>query len=255
MSNEQSTSKERTTHFGYQQVPVEEKSNKVAEVFHSVADQYDIMNDVMSGGIHRLWKKYTIETAGAKRGDIILDLAGGTGDLAAKFARIVGAEGKVVLSDINISMLENGRRRLTDMGIAGNVEYVLGDAQCLPFPDNQFDIITMAFGLRNVTDKDKALHSIFRVLKPGGKLLVLEFSKPVLPGLSAIYDQYSFKLLPLMGKLIANDADSYRYLAESIRMHPDQETLKGMMETAGFEQVSYHNMTGGVVALHKGFKF
>nr|WP_020396455.1 bifunctional demethylmenaquinone methyltransferase/2-methoxy-6-polyprenyl-1,4-benzoquinol methylase UbiE [Thiolinea disciformis] len=245
---------ERTTHFGYQQVPVQEKASRVAEVFHSVADKYDVMNDVMSFGIHRLWKRYTIEAAGAKRGQQILDLAGGTGDLAAKFARIVGVNGKVVLSDINGSMLENGRRRLTDEGIAGNVEYVQANAECLPFADNSFDIITMAFGLRNVTDKDSALRSIFRVLKPAGRLLVLEFSKPVIPGLAPIYDQYSFKFLPLMGKLIANDADSYRYLAESIRMHPDQETLKTMMETAGFERVSYDNLSGGIVALHKGFK-
>lgn len=245
---------ERTTHFGYQQVPVQEKASRVAEVFHSVADKYDVMNDVMSFGIHRLWKRYTIEAAGAKRGQQILDLAGGTGDLAAKFARIVGANGKVVLSDINGSMLENGRRRLTDEGIAGNVEYVQANAEYLPFADNSFDIITMAFGLRNVTDKDSALRSIFRVLKPAGRLLVLEFSKPVIPGLAPIYDQYSFKFLPLMGKLIANDADSYRYLAESIRMHPDQETLKTMMETAGFERVSYDNLSGGIVALHKGFK-
>ncbi|MEE9352295.1 MAG: bifunctional demethylmenaquinone methyltransferase/2-methoxy-6-polyprenyl-1,4-benzoquinol methylase UbiE [Thiotrichaceae bacterium] len=243
-----------TTHFGYKQVPVDEKSNKVADVFHSVADKYDIMNDLMSGGVHRLWKKYTIDTSGAKRGDTILDLAGGTGDLAAKFSRIVGSEGHVTLSDINASMLENGRRRLTDMGIVGNMDYVLADAQDLPFPDNHFDIVTMAFGLRNVTDKDKALRSIFRTLKPGGKLMVLEFSKPVLPGLGVIYDQYSFKLLPLMGKLIANDSESYRYLAESIRMHPDQETLKGMMDEAGFERTAYHNMTGGVVALHTGYK-
>jgi demethylmenaquinone methyltransferase/2-methoxy-6-polyprenyl-1,4-benzoquinol methylase len=246
--------KEQTTHFGYQQVPVTEKASKVAEVFHSVADKYDVMNDVMSMGIHRLWKRYTIASAGAKRGDQILDLAGGTGDLAAKFARIVGDQGKVVLSDINGSMLAEGRKRLIDMGIAGNVEYVQANAECLPFDDNSFDIITMAFGLRNVTDKDKALASMHRVLKPGGRLLVLEFSKPAAP-IVPFYDQYSFKFLPMMGKLIANDAESYRYLAESIRMHPDQETLKGMMENAGFERVTYKNMTGGIVALHKGFKF
>lgn len=246
--------KEQTTHFGYKQVPVNEKVNKVADVFHSVADKYDVMNDVMSMGVHRLWKRYTIASAGAKRGDQILDLAGGTGDLAAKFARIVGDQGKVILSDINGSMLAAGRKRLIDMGIAGNVEYVQANAECLPFDDNNFDIITIAFGLRNVTDKDKALASMLRVLKPGGRLLVLEFSKPVAP-LAPIYDQYSFKLLPMMGKLIANDEESYRYLAESIRMHPDQETLKNMMENAGFERVSFKNMTGGIVALHKGFKF
>lgn len=246
--------KEQTTHFGYQQVPVMEKASRVAGVFHSVADKYDVMNDVMSFGVHRLWKRLTIDAAGAKQGSKILDLAGGTGDLASKFARIVGQTGKVVLSDINASMLENGRKRLTDLGIAGNIEYVQANAECLPFADNSFDIVTMAFGLRNVTDKDSALGSIFRVLKPGGRLLVLEFSKPVLPGLAPIYDQYSFKLLPMMGKIIANDAESYRYLAESIRMHPDQETLKQMMSTAGFERVTYTNMTGGIVALHKGFK-
>lgn len=246
---------DQTTHFGFQQVPVQEKASRVAEVFHSVADKYDVMNDVMSFGIHRLWKRQTIDAAGAKRGNRILDLAGGTGDLAAKFARIVGDDGEVTLSDINASMLENGRARLTDMGIGGNMRYIQANAECLPFADNHFDIITIAFGLRNVTDKDAALRSMYRVLKPGGRLLVLEFSKPAMPGLAPIYDQYSFKFLPMMGKLIANDAKSYRYLAESIRMHPDQETLKQMIQTAGFEKVTYTNMTGGIVALHKGFKF
>ncbi len=246
---------EQSTHFGYQQVPVGEKANKVADVFHSVADKYDVMNDLMSTGVHRLWKRYTIETSGAKSGDTILDLAGGTGDLAAKFSRIVGKEGKVILSDINGSMLENGRERLINRGIAGNMEYVQANAECLPFPDNYFNVITIAFGLRNVTDKDAALRSMLRTLKPGGKLMILEFSKPVVPGLDFVYDQYSFKLLPLIGKLVANDEESYRYLAESIRMHPDQETLKGMMDDAGFERTAYHNMTGGIVALHTGYKF
>ncbi len=253
-NTKQSNDTSETTHFGYTQVPVTEKANKVADVFHSVADKYDLMNDLMSAGVHRLWKRYTIETSGAKKGDTILDLAGGTGDLAAKFARIVGQDGLVTLSDINGSMLENGRERLTNMGIAGNIEYVQANAENLPFDDNKYNIVTMAFGLRNVTDKESALKSIFRVLKPGGKLMVLEFSKPVVPGLGTIYDQYSFKLLPLIGKIVANDEDSYRYLAESIRMHPDQETLKTMMEEAGFERCSYHNMTGGVVALHVGYK-
>ena len=248
-------SSQKSTHFGYQQVPVGEKANKVADVFHSVADKYDVMNDLMSMGVHRLWKRYTIETSGAKRGDTILDLAGGTGDLAAKFSRIVGQEGKVILSDINGSMLENGRSRLINMGIAGNVEYVQANAECLPFPDNTFNVITIAFGLRNVTDKEVALRSMLRTLKPGGKLMVLEFSKPVVPGLDIVYDQYSFKLLPLIGKLVANDEESYRYLAESIRMHPDQETLQEMMDDAGFERTAYHNMTGGIVALHTGYKF
>ncbi len=250
----QNKTSEQSTHFGYQQVPIGEKAHKVADVFHSVADKYDVMNDLMSAGVHRLWKRYTIETSGAKSADTILDLAGGTGDLAAKFSRIVGRQGTVILSDINGSMLENGRARLINMGIAGNVKYVQANAECLPFPDNSFNIITIAFGLRNVTDKDAALRSMYRTLKPGGKLMVLEFSKPVVPGLDIIYDQYSFKLLPLIGKLVANDEESYRYLAESIRMHPDQETLRGMMEEAGFERTAYHNMTGGIVALHTGYK-
>ncbi len=244
-----------TTHFGYQQVPTGQKAAKVAEVFHSVAAKYDLMNDLMSLGIHRLWKRYTIEMSGVRRGQRVLDIAGGTGDLTAKFSKLVGAEGEVVLADINDSMLKVGRSRLADRGIIGNVTYAQANAECLPFPDNYFDAITIAFGLRNVTDKDKALASMFRVLKPGGRLLVLEFSKPVAPGLGPIYDQYSFKLLPLMGKLVTNDSESYQYLAESIRMHPDQETLKGMMEGVGFEQVDYHNLTGGIVALHRGFKY
>ena len=250
----QNKTSEQSTHFGYQQVPVSDKANKVADVFHSVADKYDVMNDLMSAGVHRLWKRYTIETSGAKSGDTILDLAGGTGDLAAKFSRIVGRQGQVILSDINGSMLENGRTRLINKGIAGNMEYVQANAECLPFPDNYFNIITIAFGLRNVTDKDAALRSMYRTLKPGGKLMILEFSKPTMPGLDIVYDQYSFKLLPLIGKLVANDEESYRYLAESIRMHPDQETLKRMVEDAGFERTAYPNMTGGIVALHTGYK-
>ena len=245
---------QQTTHFGFQEVPVEEKSGRVAEVFHSVASKYDIMNDLMSMGIHRLWKRFAIELSGVRRGQRVLDLAGGTGDLATRFASMVGADGLVVLSDINSSMLAEGRRRLLDDGHAGNVEYVLADAQKLPFPDNHFDCISIAFGLRNVTDKDAALREMQRVLKPGGRALVLEFSRPVTPGLKPVYDFYSFKVLPLMGKLVANDADSYRYLAESIRMHPDQETLKGMMEAAGFERGEYFNLTGGIVAIHRGFK-
>lgn len=247
--------KNEQTHFGYQQVPTEEKASKVAEVFHSVADQYDVMNDLMSFGVHRLWKRFTIQKSGAKYGDRILDIAGGTGDLASKFSKIVGSAGEVILSDINGSMLQNGRSRLIDMGIAGNVNYVQANAECLPFPDNHFDVITIAFGLRNVTDKDSALRSMNRILKPGGRLLVLEFSKPVVPGLNTVYDQYSFKLLPLMGKIIANDSESYRYLAESIRMHPSQEELKERMLEAGFDKVDYHNLTGGIVALHKGYKY
>ncbi len=243
-----------TTHFGYQQVPVEEKVERVAGVFHSVAAKYDLMNDLMSFGVHRIWKHFTIQLAGVRRGQRVLDLAGGTGDLAARFASIVGPQGEVVLADINDSMLKVGRENLTNRGVVGNVEYVQANAECLPFPDNHFDCITIAFGLRNVTDKEAALRSMYRVLKPGGRLLVLEFSKPVVPGLNKLYDAYSFTLLPLMGKLVTNDADSYRYLAESIRMHPDQETLRAMMEQAGFERCDYHNLTGGIVAVHRGFK-
>jgi len=242
------------THFGFEQVDVTEKAGRVREVFDSVASKYDVMNDMMSFGIHRIWKRFTLAQTGLKAGHKALNLAAGTGDLALKMSRMVGPAGQVVVSDINASMLAVGRERLLNKGVAGNVEFVIANAENLPFPDDSFHCVTMAFGLRNVTDKSAALASIYRVLKPGGRLLVLEFSKPVVPGLSPIYDTYSFKLLPLMGKLIADDADSYRYLAESIRMHPDQETLKSMMQEIGFERVSYHNMTGGIVALHKGFK-
>ncbi len=245
---------EETTHFGFEQVRTDEKAGKVAGVFHSVAAKYDLMNDLMSGGVHRLWKRFTIEVSGVRPGNRVLDIAGGTGDLSYKFARLVGPEGQVVLADINDSMLKVGRDKLTDRGVAGNIYYAQADAQYLPFPDNYFDCITIAFGLRNVTDKDLALRSMLRVLKPGGRLLVLEFSKPSSELLGKVYDQYSFKLLPFMGKVVANDAHSYRYLAESIRMHPDQETLKGMMSEAGFAETRYYNMTGGIVALHKGIK-
>lgn len=244
----------KTTHFGYEEVPYEEKVRKVAGVFHSVAGKYDLMNDLMSMGIHRLWKRYTIDMSGVRRGDHVLDLAGGTGDLAEKFSRMVGPKGSVTLADINESMLRMGRDRLINDGFVGNVRYVQANAECLPFPDNYFDAITIAFGLRNVTDKEAALRSMFRVLKPGKPLLVLEFSKPVIKPLSPLYDAYSFKILPMLGKLFANDPDSYRYLAESIRKHPDQETLKGMMEAAGFERCEYFNLSGGIVALHRGIK-
>jgi len=247
-------SKDKTTHFGYETVNSEEKAGKVADVFHSVAAKYDVMNDLMSGGIHRLWKQFTIEASCVRRGYKVLDIAGGTGDLAAKFSKIVGNEGQVILSDINASMLNVGRDKLTDNGLVSNVDFVQANAECLPFPDNHFDCITIAFGLRNVTDKDKALRSMYRILKPGGRLLVLEFSKPTTTALEKVYDVYSFKILPKMGKLVANDAESYQYLAESIRMHPDQETLKGMMDAAGFDKTEYHNMTGGIVALHIGIK-
>jgi demethylmenaquinone methyltransferase/2-methoxy-6-polyprenyl-1,4-benzoquinol methylase len=243
------------THFGFKTVDKTQKVNMVKDVFQSVAAKYDIMNDLMSLGIHRLWKRYTIDCSGVRAGHKVLDLAGGTGDLTAKFSRIVGDKGHVILADINDAMLKVGRDKLRDMGIVGNVDYVQANAEELPFPDNTFDIITIAFGLRNVTDKDKALASMYRVLKPGGRLLVLEFSKPNNELLSKVYDTYSFHLLPKIGQLVANDADSYQYLAESIRMHPAQEVLKEMMEAAGFEQTTYQNLTGGIVALHRGFKF
>lgn len=254
-TNSSAPTSDNTTHFGFKQVEASQKVNMVKEVFQSVAAKYDIMNDLMSMGIHRLWKRYTIDCSGVRAGHKVLDLAGGTGDLTAKFSRIVGETGQVVLADINDAMLKVGRAKLRDKGIVGNVQYVQANAEALPFPDNSFDIITIAFGLRNVTDKDKALASMYRVLKPGGRLLVLEFSKPNNEMLSKAYDMYSFHLLPKIGQLVANDADSYQYLAESIRMHPEQEVLKSMMDTAGFEQTTYHNLTGGIVALHRGFKF
>ena len=247
-------SKQDKTHFGYTEVPVEEKVEKVAGVFHSVAAKYDIMNDLMSGGVHRLWKKYTIECSAVRPGSKVLDIAGGTGDLTLAFSKLVGSEGQVVLADINSSMLNVGRDRLIDKGVGAQVQYCQANAECLPFPDDYFDCITIAFGLRNVTDKDAALRSFHRVLKPGGRVLVLEFSKPSNPVLSKVYDTYSFKALPFMGKLITDDADSYRYLAESIRMHPDQETLRSMMDDAGFANTKYDNLTGGIVALHRGVK-
>ena len=245
---------QKTTHFGYKTVNVEEKAGKVADVFHSVASNYDLMNDLMSAGVHRLWKRMTIEMSGVRPGNKVLDIAGGTGDLAAKFSPIVGTEGYVVLADINDSMLKVGRDRLMNIGVVDNVKFSQADAQYLPFPDNTFDIVTIAFGLRNVTDKDLALKSMLRVLKPGGRLLILEFSKPGNPLLSKIYDTYSFNILPKLGKLFADDGDSYQYLAESIRMHPDQKTLISMMDDAGFANTDFHNMTGGVVSLHRGVK-
>ncbi|ATF09288.1 bifunctional demethylmenaquinone methyltransferase/2-methoxy-6-polyprenyl-1,4-benzoquinol methylase UbiE [Candidatus Enterovibrio altilux] len=244
-----------TTHFGFQTVAQEDKINKVADVFHNVSAKYDLMNDIMSMGMHRIWKRFTINCSGARPGQHVLDLAGGTGDLTAKFSRIVGGTGQVILADINNSMLNVGRDKLRNLGIVGNVTYVQANAEELPFPDDCFDCITIGFGLRNVTDQNSALRSMYRVLKLGGRLLVLEFSKPVIAPLSKIYDAYSFHVLPKIGKIIANNSESYRYLAESIRMHPDQETLKDMMEDAGFEQTKYFNLTGGIVALHRGYKF
>jgi demethylmenaquinone methyltransferase/2-methoxy-6-polyprenyl-1,4-benzoquinol methylase len=239
------------THFGYETVKETEKAKRVEGVFSSVAQKYDIMNDLMSAGLHRLWKAFTIQVSGARPGDRVLDVAGGTADLSSAFARRVGPTGEVWLTDINNAMLTRGRDRLLDEGVLGPVAQC--DAEKLPFPDNHFDIVTVAFGLRNMTHKDKALAEMRRVLRPGGRLLVLEFSKVWEP-LSPFYDLYSFKVLPWLGSKIAGDADSYRYLAESIRMHPDQETLKGMMEQAGLEKVEYFNLTAGVVALHRGYK-
>ena len=244
-----------TTHFGYKTVAADEKEQLVASVFHSVAARYDLMNDLMSFGIHRLWKRFAIDCSGIRPGHKVLDLAGGTGDLTARFSRITGEKGEVVLADINDSMLKVGRDKLRNLGLVDNIRYVQANAEALPFPDNHLDLITIGFGLRNVTDKQKALDSMFRVLKPGGRLLVLEFSKPTSELMSRLYDLYSFRILPRMGALVAQDSDSYRYLAESIRMHPDQDTLKGMMEQSGFEDVGYFNLTRGIVALHRGYKF
>lgn len=241
------------THFGFEQVPAPEKARRVAEVFHSVARRYDLMNDLMSLGIHRLWKRYTVALAGVRPGQCVLDLAGGTGDLARAFARRVGSRGRVVLSDINASMLEVGRRRLTDEGIVGNLDYVQADAERLPLRSNHFHVVAIGFGLRNVTDKAAALREMHRVLRPGGQALVLEFSRPN-RWIAPAYDVYSFEVLPRLGRWVAGDEHSYRYLAESIRVHPDQDTLQDMMCTAGFVRCSYHNLTGGVVAVHRGYK-
>lgn len=250
-----SSTRNNFTHFGYKDVPRDEKVKRVGEVFDSVADKYDLMNDIMSFGLHRLWKKFTISLCLLQPGNQVLDLAGGTGDLARLIWPIIGRKGKLVVSDINASMLSIGRDRLIDSGVGDNTCYVQANAETLPFPDNHFDCITIGFGLRNITEKQNALRSMFHCLRPGGRLLVLEFSKPVLPGLSKLYDLYSFSLLPKIGKIITGDEDSYRYLAESIRMHPDQETLKGMMQDAGFENCQVYNLAGGIVAVHRGFRF
>jgi demethylmenaquinone methyltransferase/2-methoxy-6-polyprenyl-1,4-benzoquinol methylase len=240
--------------FGYEQVPAEDKAGRVRAVFDSVAGNYDLMNDLMSGGLHRLWKRFTLGQTGLRPGQRALDVAGGTGDLAAGLARQVGASGLVVLSDINWTMLSRGRDRLLDLGITGNVAFVQADAERLPFADASFDCITIGFGLRNVTDKPAALASMRRLLRPGGQLLVLEFSRPA-AGLKPFYDLYSFRVLPVMGRLVARDAESYRYLAESIRMFPDQPTLAGMMREAGFEDCRWHNLAGGIVAVHRGYVY
>lgn len=247
-------SDEKTTHFGYQQVPIEEKAERVRAVFDSVAARYDLMNDLMSLGVHRLWKRHTIELAGVRRGQMVLDLASGTGDLADRFAGIVGAEGCVVMTDINAAMLSEGRSRMLDRGKVGNLQYALVNAEHIPFQSDRFDCVTIGFGLRNVTDKQAAIDEMFRVLKPGGRALILEFSQPVSKSLGRVYDAYSFSVLPTLGRLVVKDPGSYRYLAESIRMHPDQETLRSMMESAGFERCEYFNHTGGIVAIHRGYK-
>jgi len=244
-----------TADFGYAEVPVAEKQSRVRAVFESVAGKYDLMNDLMSMGVHRLWKQFTLSQTGLRPGQRALDVAGGTGDLASGMAKQVGDDGLVILTDINAAMLARGRDRMVDAGMVRNLRCSLANAECLPFKDQSFDCVTIAFGLRNVTDKNAALRSMLRVLKPGGQLMVLEFSKPTAPGLKPIYDAYSFNVLPWLGKVIAQDEASYRYLAESIRRFPDQETLKTMMQEAGFGNCSYHNLSGGIVALHRGYKF
>ncbi len=244
-----------TTHFGFRDVPVGDKQKLVGQVFTSVAHNYDLMNDLMSFGVHRLWKRHFVAISGVRRGDRVLDLAGGTGDIAALLQPVVGATGEVVVGDINAAMLDVGRDRLTDRGLVSGLRWAQLNAETLPFPDNSFDAVTMAFGLRNVTDKDKALAAIYRVLKPGGRLLVLEFSRVQNALFNKLYDFHSFKVLPRLGRLFAGDADSYQYLAESIRKHPDQATLKGMMERAGFGRVEVRNLTNGVVAIHRAYKF
>lgn len=243
------------THFGYRKVENSQKSSLVAQVFQSVAPNYDLMNDLMSLGMHRLWKRQTLAEATIQPGQFVLDVASGTGDLAKAFTKLVGPRGRVVMSDINDAMLQTGRERMINAGIVGNIDYVLADAEKLPFEDNQFDCITIAFGLRNVTDKDAALRSMYRILKPGGKLLILEFSHPTSSALKKFYDFYSFQCIPRMGEWVAKDRDSYQYLVESIRMHPDQATLKNMLDNAGFEDTYFTNLTGGIVALHKGYKY
>lgn len=250
MSNEH-----KTTHFGFESVAWEEKESKVGAVFQSVAKNYDLMNDLLSFGIHHLWKRFTIELSLVRPGQSVLDLAGGSGDLTRLLSRKVGICGQVILADINSAMLEVGRNRLLNEGLVGNINYVQANAEYLPFADNSFHCITIGFGLRNVTDKSKALHSMFRVCKPGGKLMVLEFSTPTLPGLKQAYNWYSFNVLPKIGELIANDSASYQYLAESIQMHPNQEDLKTLIEAAGFEDCQYHNLSGGIVALHIAYKY
>ena len=245
----------KTTHFGFEEVAWEDKAQRVRGVFDSVAPRYDLMNDLMSGGLHRVWKQFTLSQTHLRPGQRALDVAGGTGDLARGLAAQVGEQGLVVLSDINGAMLAHGRDRLLDVGLTRGIAYAQANAERLPFADSSFYCVTIAFGLRNVTDKAAALASMRRVLRPGGQLMVLEFSQPVAPGLKPLYDAYSFRVLPFLGRVIARDEDSYRYLAESIRKHPDQETLLGMMREAGLEDCRYHNLSGGIVALHRGYRY
>ena len=245
---------EQTTDFGFEKVPLQDKSRRVSSVFTSVAENYDLMNDLMSFGVHRLWKRFAVELAGVREGQRVLDLAAGTGDLARQFVRRVGDTGSVTLADLNADMLEVGRRRLIDSGVLKAVAYVQTDAESLPFSDDRFDLVSMAFGLRNVTDKGRALESMLRVLRPGGQVLILEFSTLRVPALDPLYRAYILNLLPRLGRIVAGDSDSYRYLAESIRLHPSQEELLEIMKTAGFERCSYHNLSGGIAAVHRGYK-
>ena len=244
----------KSTDFGYQEVTPEEKTNRVSEVFRSVSGNYDVMNDLMSFGAHRLWKRQAVHLSGIKKGQSVLDVASGTGDLSRLFNQRVGKEGRVLMTDINSAMLYEGRDKMIDAGIVSGIDYVQANAEVLPFANNSFDCISIAFGLRNVTDKQKAINSMFEKLSYGGCLIILEFSKTKLSSLRCLYDAYSFNVIPKIGKIVAKDEASYQYLVESIRMHPDQETLKGMMETAGFSKVEYFNLTGGIVAIHRAYK-
>ena len=250
-----SSSDPQTADFGFEEVPKDDKARRVRAVFDSVASRYDLMNDLMSGGAHRLWKQFMLSLTGLRTGARVLDVAGGTGDLAVGLARQVGKSGLVMLTDINSAMLNAGRDRLIDSGLVANVLCAQANAELLPFADGSFDCVTIGFGLRNVTDKPRALAAMRRVLKPGGQLLVLEFSKPTITTLGSLYDAYSFKLLPILGQLVAGDSDSYRYLAESIRRHPDQETLLAMLRDASLEDCRYHNLMGGIVAVHRGYRY